>query len=236
MRTDLWTEHRERGKSSVIRLRALLVSCRPSQRVTADCQTNASAMKVVVTGASGLLGRAVCAGLKADGHTVLGTAHSRATPDSGLAKLDLTDFDGLEAYLRQQAPDAIVHTAAERRPDVVERSPEASHVLNVDVPSRIAAWCKAQAEPGPLLINISTDYVFDGVSPPYSVDDPPNPLNAYGKSKWEGEKGVRDDGRPGRTTNLRVPVLYVEAEVCRPERETCVIDSCFLVQLWPNNV
>lgn len=164
-------------------------------------------MKIVVTGASGLLGRAVFAQLKQDGHTVLGTALSRANPENGLVKLDLTNFDDFQEFLNKEEPQAIIHTAAERRPDVVERSPEASQILNVDVPSKIANWCKENAK-SPLLINISTDYVFDGTSPPYKVDDSPNPLNAYGKSKWEGEKGVIQHGQAGRISNVRVPVLY----------------------------
>lgn len=178
-------------------------------------------MRIVVTGASGLLGRAVVHQLRADGHNVVGTALSRATPESKLEKVDLTDMVALDAFLRRADPAVIVHTAAERRPDVVEREPEASQMLNVEVPRRIAAWAKGRAGPdatnaaaaaAPLVINISTDYVFDGVNPPFTVDDEPNPLNAYGKSKWEGEKATRAAGVEGRVSSLRVPVLCVTGE------------------------
>lgn len=162
-------------------------------------------MKCLVTGASGLLGRAVVERLKQDGHDVTGIGFTRSSSD--IKKLDLTDFEAVDAFLESLKPEAIVHSAAERRPDVVEKSPEASHSLNVEVPVHLAEWCKAQGEACPLLINISTDYVFDGVTPPYKVDDEPNPLNAYGKSKWDGEKGVRGNGKSGRTSSLRVPVL-----------------------------
>lgn len=162
-------------------------------------------MKIVVTGASGLLGRAVVAQLKQDGHEVIGTGLTRATSD--ILKLDLTDAEAVDQFLARTQPQVIVHSAAERRPDVVEASPEASRQLNVEVPSRIAQWCTTQGQACPLLINISTDYVFDGVKPPYRVEDSPNPLNAYGMSKWEGEKGVRQHGREGRATSVRVPVL-----------------------------
>jgi sorting nexin-1/2 len=162
-------------------------------------------MKIVVTGASGLLGRAVLERLIDDGHHVIGTGLTRTS--SKVIKLDLTDTNAVDEFLESNAPEAIIHTAAERRPDVVESSPEASRVLNVEVPSHIARWCKAKGAACPLLINISTDYVFDGTSPPYKVDDTPNPLNAYGLSKWEGEKGVTENGLAGRVANFRVPVL-----------------------------
>ncbi|KAK0563364.1 Vacuolar protein sorting-associated protein vps5 [Tilletia horrida] len=161
-------------------------------------------VKVIVTGASGLLGRAVLARCKAEGFE--GLAFSRASGDT--ERLDLTDTAATEALVRAFAPHAIIHTAAERRPDVVENDPQASHALNVDVPAHLARLCASLSDPVPVLINISTDYVFDGTSPPYSVRDAPHPLNAYGQSKLDGEHAVHTHGRPGRATSLRVPVLY----------------------------
>ncbi|KAE8221791.1 hypothetical protein CF319_g4905 [Tilletia indica] len=162
-------------------------------------------VKVLVTGASGLLGRAVLARCQKDGFDVKGLAFSRASGD--LEKIDLTDEAATEALVRSFQPDAIIHTAAERRPDVVEKNPDASRALNVDVPAHLARL-SAELDPAPLLINISTDYVFDGTKPPYHVDDAPNPLNAYGVSKLEGEMAVTKYGKPGSSTSVRVPVLY----------------------------
>ena len=56
------------------------------------------------------------------------------------------------------------------------------------------------------MLSISTDYVFDGTSPPYSPDDPPAPLNAYGRSKLEGERALLDSG--AKACVLRLPLLY----------------------------
>ncbi|KAK0539318.1 Vacuolar protein sorting-associated protein vps5 [Tilletia horrida] len=162
-------------------------------------------VKVLVTGASGLLGRAVLARCKDSGFEVKGLAFSRA--GDGLEKLDLTDADATEALVRAFQPDAIIHTAAERRPDVVENDPDASHAINVEVPAHLARL-SAELDPSPLLINISTDYVFDGHRPPYKVSDAPNPLNAYGVSKLAGERAVTRHGKPGSSTSVRVPVLY----------------------------
>lgn len=162
-------------------------------------------MKVLVTGATGLLGRAVVQRLKEDGHEVVGVGLSRSNAE--ITKLDLTDEEALKRFLDLTQPAAIIHTAAERRPDVVENSPEACRMLNVEVPRYLAEWCRDIKETSPLLINISTDYVFDGVSPPFRVDDTPNPLNAYGMSKWQGELAVQQNGKQGRVSSLRVPVL-----------------------------
>lgn len=167
-----------------------------------------ASMKILVTGASGLLGRAVLRQLENDGSDVVGTALTRATLNPKLVKIDLTDSQQLDSFLEEQSPSIIIHTAAERRPDVVQSNPEASEALNVQVPSHLAAWSKGRGKDGPLVINISTDYVFDGVRPPFTVNDSPNPLNAYGKSKWEGEKGLLLHGESGKVCNLRVPVLY----------------------------
>ena len=61
-----------------------------------------------------------------------------------------------------------------------------------------------------MVVYISTDYVFDGTSPPYQVDDKTNPLNFYGKSKLGGEEAVREVDP--HAVILRVPVLYGETE------------------------
>lgn len=133
-------------------------------------------------------------------------ANSRAAGTSNLVPLDLLDTDAFATLLHDFAPDVIVHTAAERRPDVVERDPDRSHTLNAEVPGRIASICK-DAGKQTRLIYISTDYVFDGSRPPYQVDSEPNPLNAYGTSKLLGERAVAEHGQAGKTTSLRVPVL-----------------------------
>ncbi|TKY87952.1 hypothetical protein EX895_003048 [Sporisorium graminicola] len=167
-------------------------------------------MKVLITGASGLLGRAVHQQCIDKGYDTRALAFSRADPEKQLVKLDLTDAAAVESCLHEFQPDVIVHTAAERRPDVVEKDPAASHAINVDTPASIATIA-SQLDKVPLLINISTDYVFDGSKPPYKVDDAPNPLNAYGVSKLQGERAVQEHAKPGHFTNLRVPVLYGKA-------------------------
>ncbi|KAL7317868.1 hypothetical protein PS15m_004168 [Mucor circinelloides] len=162
-------------------------------------------MKAVITGASGLLGRAAVKQFKNAGCQVIGTAFSRSKGD--LIKLDLTDANAVEHFLREQKPDVLVHCAAERRPDVAERDRDAVLRLNVETPRNLGSICK---DNGIMLIYISTDYVFDGTTPPYEVEDKPNPLNFYGQTKLDGEEAIKSVYP--EAVILRVPILYGSTE------------------------
>ncbi|KAI0355979.1 NAD-P-binding protein [Trametes cingulata] len=159
-------------------------------------------MRVIVTGASGVLGSAVYAAYKSAGHTVLGLAYSH--PKDDLKPLDLTDASATQTVFADFKPEWVIHCAAERRPDVAEKVPEAARKLNVSVPENLAKLSKALKFK---IVYISTDYVFDGTSPPYTPSSPTNPLNLYGQTKRDGELAVL--GVTGsHSIVLRVPVLY----------------------------
>ncbi|WP_025602946.1 dTDP-4-dehydrorhamnose reductase family protein [Burkholderia sp. WSM2230] len=158
--------------------------------------------RIAVIGASGLLGRAIVQELATQpAWQVVGTAFSRPTPNT--VALDVRDSRAVEQFVEREAPDALVIAAAERRPDVCERHPELARALNVDAVRAIAA---AAHRRGAWTLSISTDYVFDGTRPPYRPDAEPAPLNAYGRSKLEGEHALT--GTTDFGCVLRLPLLY----------------------------
>ncbi|CAM4860191.1 unnamed protein product [Rotaria socialis] len=161
---------------------------------------------VLITGASGVLGRQVANRFTNAGWNVTGLAYSRANKNH-LVRCDLTNFDETDAIIRDVKPDAIVHCAAERKPDEYEKNAEKAMFLNVDVTRHLA---ELAARENIFFILISTDYVFDGKKPPYKEDDTPNPLQAYGKSKYEAELVTQKISQ--NHVILRVPLLYGEVE------------------------
>ena len=173
----------------------------------------ASVHRVLITGASGLLGRAVMQKFSnSDSWNVLGVAHSRA--GDNLKKVDLLDFDATKSLVEDFRPHVLIHCAAERRPDVVENQEELASKMNVGVTKVLAKAINALNEeleaPEHFMLYISTDYVFDGTDPPYRPLDEPNPLNKYGKSKLQGEKVMQFYHPDGGI--LRVPILYGKVE------------------------
>jgi dTDP-4-dehydrorhamnose reductase len=162
----------------------------------------AAAFPVAVIGASGLLGRAVAAAARAQpGWRVLATGRQRLA--SGMEPLDVTDAVAVAGFFARHRPAAVVLAAAERRPDVCEREPARANALNVDAVAEVA---RCAARHGAWVLNISTDYVFDGTAPPYGEDATPTPVNAYGRSKLAGERALRAATALG--CSLRLPLLY----------------------------
>lgn len=105
----------------------------------------------------------------------------------GLHKVDLTKSGTVEYEVSHFQPDFVIHCAAQRFPDKVDADPTAAELLNVTCTKEMAYISNTIAVP---LLYISTDYVFDGKSPPYSDTAVPSPLNFYGKTKLQGEEAV----------------------------------------------
>mgnify|MGYP000167611419 CR=1 FL=1 len=161
---------------------------------------------VMVTGATGLLGRAVVRELEARADVeVLACGYSRAVP--GIYKLDLTHSSQVAAFIETHQPDVIVHCAAERRPDVSEKNPAAALALNADATRSLT---QAASQSGAWLLYISTDYVFDGTAPPYNESSTTNSVNFYGDSKRQGEIIVTEAKQDFAV--LRLPILYGAVE------------------------
>lgn len=134
-------------------------------------------MKLLVTGAGGLVGRAVVQHCKHAGCEVVGLDH---------AGLDITDNKQIESVFDREMPDAVINCAAWTDVDGCEIDPERARRANALGPEFLAL---SSRRVGALLITISTDYVFDGEKQGfYDQRDQPNPQSAYSRSKLEGER------------------------------------------------
>ncbi|XP_056012642.1 methionine adenosyltransferase 2 subunit beta-like [Ostrea edulis] len=177
------------------------------------------AKRVLVTGASGLFGRAIYKEFLSDNSwETLGLAFSRAK--ESLKKLDITDENQVKEVINTFRPSVIIHSAAERKPDAVENDPDGTKKLNLSATDYI---CQAAKSIGAWVLYISTDYVFDGKSPPYDEDAKPNPLNKYGQSKLEGEK-ITLEASPENSV-LRVPILYGDIEYIAESAVTILFEK-----------
>jgi S-adenosylmethionine synthetase len=138
--------------------------------------------------------------MKTRNWNVIGLAYSRAKDD--LIRVDLQDNESLTKIFEVYRPSVVIHSAAERRPDHVQKDEDKAKALNVTATQNITSLCSKYRS---FLIYISTDYVFDGTSPPYGPDHTPNPLNTYGQLKYQGElatQAYKD------SAVVRVPILY----------------------------
>ncbi|MGI8830696.1 MAG: dTDP-4-dehydrorhamnose reductase [Candidatus Limnocylindria bacterium] len=132
-------------------------------------------MRVAITGAAGQLGRQLVAVFEADGHLVRGLSHD---------DLDITRPDALLNW----EPDVVINAAAWTDVDGCARDPERAMRINGVAAGAVAA---VAADRGALIVQVSTNEVFDGsLDRPYTEDDEPNPINAYGRSKLAGERAV----------------------------------------------
>jgi len=164
-------------------------------------------MKVLITGSSGLLGRAAVSAFRLYiGAEVIGLSQH---------ELDITDAQRVNALFQQLRPDLTIHCAAYTRVDDCETNEAEACRVNGDGSGNVA---RSAHETGSRLIHISTDYVFGGdESTPIPVDHPtgaPEELSAYGRSKLLGEQQVRQ--QHPRATIVRTAWLFGEAGPCFP--------------------
>lgn len=150
-------------------------------------------MRLLVTGAAGMLGRAVVSAC-ADGHEVAGVD----LPDG-----DLTEPGVAAGLVRRHAPDWVVHAAAYTDVDGAEAEPERALAINAGATGHLARACR---EAGAGLLYVSTDYVFDGTAAGWDEDSPRRPLNRYGLSKARGEEEV--EAAAGRWQIVRTSWLF----------------------------
>ena len=137
-------------------------------------------MKIVITGANGLVGKALSKALV--------THH--ATVSLGHSDLDITDQDAVRIVLDRERPDLVINCAVVQV-DACELNPALAEAVNVAGPANLARFA-------PSIIHFSTNYVFDGEPPgrpPYTIFDETRPINVYGLTKLQGEHAVIEGNR-----------------------------------------
>lgn len=150
-------------------------------------------MKVVITGASGLLGTHLIGEAPA-GTQILTLSRRPITHATERvaesALLDLIQSSQLIEVLDAWRPDVVIHAAAEGSVDAVEGHLSTFRPLNVEVPGQIAAWCRRH---GRKFAFISSNAVFGGGPDPIGDDASPSPVNDYGRLKAEAERAVQHE-------------------------------------------
>lgn len=154
-------------------------------------------MKVLVTGANGLLGQELVELLLKENYEVIATSKgpSRLRMPAGTnvvyQDFDITDGMASQIVLNKYKPDIIIHAAAMTQVDECELNKIDCYNINVTATRFLI---EAAKEIGATFLYVSTDFIFDGLSGPYKEDDEPKPLNYYGSTKLSAETEVMESG------------------------------------------
>jgi dTDP-4-dehydrorhamnose reductase len=161
-------------------------------------------MRMLITGAGGMLGQDVEAAARAAGHQPIALTR---------AACDIADPASVIAAVADARPDAVVNCAAWTNVDGAESEAEAALAVNGDGAGHVAAAASAA---GAWTVHVSTDYVFDGAKrTPYLESDPVGPLSAYGRTKLAGERAVAT-AAPDTHTIVRSSWLFGAHGHCFP--------------------
>ena len=153
-------------------------------------------MRILVTGASGLLGANVALEAVSAGHTVFGVGNRAPlnTEDFIPLQANLLDPGELSRIMAQTQPDWVINCAALADLEDCEKDPVLARRINSEFPGILAEQCRRG---GARLLHVSTDAVFDGQkgheATPYTEMDEPHPLNVYAQSKLDGERAVAQE-------------------------------------------
>ena len=156
-------------------------------------------MKILITGANGLLGHELAKVLNA--HTLILLSHN---------ELDISNSELVNKYLTENSPDYVINSAAYTQVDLCESKYDLAYASNALGPKNLAIKCNELNIP---LIHISTDYVFNGdeqKNSPFVENDKLGPKTVYGKTKLEGEKFVQENCK--KYFILRTAWLYGEGK------------------------
>ena len=160
---------------------------------------------ILITGGRGMLAQALMESARAKGLSPVAI---------GRDECDITDCDSVARLFEKHRPTLLLNCAAHTGVDLCEDEPQKANVINGQGPEHLAQLAKSYRTK---LVHYSTDFVFDGHSDrPYRVDDPPNPLSAYGASKLLGEKRIAGIDPPGWIV-VRTAWLFGRYGNCFPQ-------------------
>jgi dTDP-4-dehydrorhamnose reductase len=162
-------------------------------------------MRILITGAGGMLGRDVGSAALAAGHEPIALAR---------AELDIADPEAVRVAVAAASPDAVVNCAAWTDVDGAEDQEPAATAVNGLAAGHVAAAARSA---GAWTVHVSSDYVFDGAKrEPYLESDRVGPLSAYGRSKLAGERAVAQ-AAPDSHTVVRTAWLFGVGGKCFPK-------------------
>ena len=179
-------------------------------------------MRIFVTGASGLLGNRLVELALRVGHDVISGYKDHAPLYGKPIALDLTKSTEVMRVFSEVHPDVVINTAAMTDVDRCELEPEAAFSANSKAVSNIA---NAAKETESFVVQVSTDYVFDGERGGYSESDEPRPVNKYGESKLAGEKALMTKLEKEMWSIARSSVIYGWGRPNRPNAATFVYEK-----------
>lgn len=152
-------------------------------------------MKILVTGANGLLGQKLVTllqNIEGVELTATGKGLNRNPPgDYTFLSANLLNHEGVRTFISLTQPDVIIHCAAMTQVDECELNQKNCWAVNVDATENLINIAKDE---GIYFLYVSTDFVFDGLSGPYREEDLPSPVSFYGESKTQAEELVRASG------------------------------------------
>jgi len=154
-------------------------------------------MKILITGANGLVAGYLIREWTGRGHQIMATGlgpsrlHGTGQEQLSYQELDIRDAEAVFRVVKKMQPDWIIHNAARAQPDHCETNPAACWDTNVTATRFLL---EAARETGAHFLFMSTDFVFDGKNGPYRESDPTGPVNYYGCTKRVAEKAVMASG------------------------------------------
>ncbi len=186
-------------------------------------------MKVLITGANGMLGGDLMQAFEAHGHQTIGTDRE---------DLDITNLETARAAIRRFAPDLIVNAAAYNFVDLVESEEHypVAYAVNAEGPKNLAIITKELGIP---LVQYSTDFVFEGTKPEgYAEDDAPHPISKYGETKLAGERLAQEHGgdvyiirlsklfgKPGKSDHSKESFVSLMSRLAKEKPELAIIEE-----------